>query len=329
MKLISRHFIALFLCGILICTLVWAVSQSVIPKVSNSNSLQKSVPCRVVQHVKGESCIPLNPKRIVTLDFNSFAAVLALDVKPIATWITNEIESDFDYFQGKADGVEIIRSSSGQINLETLLLLRPDLIIVVSQPFFNRIYQYTSKIAPTVVLPWIETKGNWQQHIQDVANILQRTQTATELMGEYNQRINNLKQIINHEQQELRISFAYVAAGQLVITRKQSFAGKILADIGILNPIFAESGDLDLAISEELLPKIDSDILFIAPLRKDDNSVIQKLQQKPIWSKLKAVQQNQVYLVDFSVWRGLNILAAYEVLDELYQYILKMSKFAL
>ncbi|MBD2494896.1 iron-siderophore ABC transporter substrate-binding protein [Nostoc sp. FACHB-280] len=328
MKFISRHFISLFLCGILTFTLVWFVSQSVTPKVSNSNFLQKSVACRVVQHVKGESCIPLNPKRIVTLDFNSFAAVLALDIKPIATWITNEIESDFDYFQGKADGVEIIRSSSGQINLEKLLLLRPDLIIVVSQPFFNRIYQYTSQIAPTVVLPWIETKGNWQQHIQDVANVFQRTQTATELMNKYNQNIHKLKQIINHNQQKIRISFAYVAAGKLVLTRKQSFAGKILEDIGLLNPIFAESGDTDLAISEEILPKINSDILFIASLRKDDKFVIQKLQQKPLWSKLKSVQQNQVYLVDFSVWRGLNILAAYEVLDQLYQSLLKISQFA-
>jgi iron complex transport system substrate-binding protein len=117
------------------------------------------------------------------------------------------------------------------------------------------------------------------------------------------------------------VSFAFVAAGRLVITRQQSFAGGILNDIGILNPIFAESGDNDLPISEELLPKIDSDILFIAPLRKDDYSVIKQLQQKPLWSKLKAVQKNQVYLVDFSVWRGLNILAAQEMLNDLDKYL--------
>jgi len=98
-----------------------------------------------------------------------------------------------------------------------------------------------------------------------------------------------------------------------------------LHDIGILNPIFAESGDYDLPLSEELLPNIDSDILFIAPLRKDDYSVIKKLQQKPLWSKLKAVQQNQVYIVDFSVWRGLNMLAAYAMLDDLDKYIFNIT----
>ncbi len=335
MKILLRRFVVLFLLGILIVTLVCACSKSVTHQGTISNSQHQSAECRVVQHVRGESCIPLNPKRIVTLDFNSFAAVLALDIKPIATWITNEIEDDFSYFQEKADGIEILRSSSGQINLEKLLLLNPDLIIVASQPlnpdliivasqpFLKGFYKYASQIAPTVVLPWVETKANWKQHIQDVANVLQRTQTATQLIDNYNQRINKLKQIIRNNHQEIRISFAFVASGKLVITRKKSFAGEILDDLEVLNPIFAESGEYDLPISEELLTKIDSDILFIAPLGKDDNSAIERLQQKPIWSKLKAVQQNQVYLVDFSVWRGLNILAAYEILDELYQHLLQ------
>jgi iron complex transport system substrate-binding protein len=325
MKIISHRFIVLFLLGTLIFTAIWTSSRSFTYEATNSLSPQQNAKCRMVQHVRGETCIPLNPQRIVTLDFNSFAAVLALDTKPIATWITTEIEDEFPYFQGKAEGVEILRSSSGQINLEKLALLHPDLIIVVSQPFLTKVYKYASQIAPTVVLPWIETKGNWQQHIQDTAKILNKTATGIQLLNYYNQRVKQLKQTIGNNNREIRTSFAFVAAGRLVITREKSFAGGILHDIGILNPIFTESGDYDLPLSEELLPKIDSDILFIAPLRKDDYSVIKKLQQKPLWSKLKAVQQNQVYLVDFSVWRGLNILAAYAMLDDLDKYIANIT----
>ncbi|MBD2253856.1 iron-siderophore ABC transporter substrate-binding protein [Nostoc parmelioides] len=324
MKIISRRFIVLFLLGILLFTALWAGSKSFTYKATKSISQQQSAKCRMVQHVKGETCIPFNPQRIVTLDFNSFAAVLALDTKPIATWITTEIEDEFRYFQGKADGVEILHSSSGQINLEKLVLLHPDLIIVISHPGFAEVYRCAAQIAPTVVLPWVETRGNWKQHIQDVANVLQKTNTSTQLIDKYNRRVHKLKQTISNHR-EIRTSFAYVAAGRLVITRQQSFAGGILNDIGILNPIFAESGDNDLPISEELLPKIDSDILFIALLRKDDYSVIKQLQQKPLWSKIKAVQQNQVYPVDFSVWRGLNILAAQEMLNDLDKYIVNIT----
>ncbi|BAY67779.1 iron-siderophore ABC transporter substrate-binding protein [Anabaena sp. FACHB-709] len=325
MKIISRRFVVLFLLGILIFTAIWVSSKSFTYEATNSISPQQNAKCRVVQHVQGETCIPLKPQRIVTLDFNSFAALLALDTKPIATWITTEIEDDFPYFQGKAEGVEILRSSSGQINLEKLVLLNPDLIIVISHPGFAGIYKYASQIAPTVVLPWIETRGNWKQHIQDTARILNRRETSIQQINYYNQRVNQVKQRLSNNHRKIHVSFAFVAAGQLVITRQKSFAGGILHDIGILNPIFAESGDYDLPLSEELLPNIDSDILFIAPLRKDDYSVIKKLQQKPLWSKLKAVQQNQVYIVDFSVWRGLNMLAAYAMLDDLDKYIFNIT----
>ncbi|HIK06885.1 MAG TPA: iron-siderophore ABC transporter substrate-binding protein [Trichormus sp. M33_DOE_039] len=306
---------------ITIFTLVCACSKSVSDEVATSHSPQPSLECRVVQHARGETCIPLNPQRIVTLDFNSFAAVLALDIKPIATWITTEIEDDFRYFQEKADGVEILRSSSGQINLEKLALLHPDLIIVVSQPFLKDVYKYASQIAPTVILPWIETKGNWKQHIQDTARILNRTEMGIQLINNYYHRVQQLKKAISNNHHQISTSFAYVSAGRLVITRQKSFAGGILHDIGLLNPIFSGSGDNDLIISEELLPNINSDILFIAPLKKDDYSVIKQLQQKPLWSKINAVQQHQVYLVDFSVWRGLNMLAAYAMLDDLDKYI--------
>lgn len=295
MKMISRRFIVLFLLGFLLFTASWASSKSFTYEATNLLSLQRTAKCRVVKHVQGETCIPLNPQRIVTLDFNSLAAVLALDIKPIATWITTEIEDDFRYFQGQAEGVEILRSSSGQINLEKLVLLHPDLIIVISHPGFAGIYKYVSQIAPTVILPWVEIRGDWKQHIQDTAKILNKTETGIKLINYYNQRVDQLKQAVGNNHQKNRISFAYVAAGRLVITRQKSFAGGILHDIGVLNPIFAESGDNDLPLSEELLPMIDSDILFIAPLRKDDYSVIQQLQQKPLWFKIKAVQPSNYH----------------------------------
>lgn len=325
MKIPLRRLISLFLLGILIFTFVSACSSRIAQNSTNSNSKQQSAECRVVQHARGETCIPLNPKRIVTLDFNSLASVLALEIKPIATWITTEIEDDFRYFKGKVDGIEIFRSPSGQPNLEKLVLLHPDLIIVISHPGFEGVYKYASQIAPTVILPWIETKGNWKQHIKDAAKVLERTEIGTQLINDYNRRVDRLKQTISNNDRKICISFAYVTSGQLAIARKKSFAAEILNDIGIFNSVFEESGDnnFDLSISEELLPKIDSDILFIAPLRKDDNSAIERLQQKPIWSQLKAVKQDRVYLVDFSVWRGLNILAAHEMLDDLNKYLVK------
>ncbi|MEB3338121.1 MAG: iron-siderophore ABC transporter substrate-binding protein [Leptolyngbyaceae bacterium] len=322
MKRSVRRIVFLALLGVLIFSLISACTK----RVPQSSTVSGSNPtdCRVVEHARGEACIPLNPQRVVTLDFNSFATALALDIKPIATWITTEIEDDFDYFKSKSNGIEILRSPTGQPNLETLVSLKPDLIIVISHSSFEGVYKYLPAIAPTIILSWQEIKGDWKQHIKDLARVFEKTEMATQLLDDYNQRINDLKEILN-KKERIRTSFLYVATGQLTINRRESFAGDILADIGILNPLFEETGNGDLVISEEVLPKIDSDVIFIALLQKNDQASIDRIQQNPLWPKLKATQQNQVYFVDFSVWRGLNIFAAHAVIDDLYKYLVNRS----
>ncbi|MEB3356432.1 MAG: iron-siderophore ABC transporter substrate-binding protein, partial [Synechococcales bacterium] len=201
---------------------------------------------------------------------------------------------------------------------------KPDLIIVISHSVFESVYEYLPNIAPTVILPWEEILGDWQQQTEELAKILKKSDVFTQKMDDYHQRISNLKQSIN-ETGEIQASFMFVAAGQLVIARENSFAGAILNDLGILNPLFEESGNFDLAFSEEILPEIDSDVIFIAPLKRGDRTVIDELRENPLWSQLKAERQNQVYLVDFSVWRGLNFFAAQKVLDDVSKHLINTS----
>lgn len=325
MKRSVHRILSLFLLGTLVFLLISACTQRVPQTSTEQESKQVETDCRVVRHARGEACIPLTPQRIVTLDFNSFAAALALDVEPIATWITTEIEDDFDYFETQSSGVEILRSPTGQPNLEKLVALSPDLIIVVSHSAFEAVYQYLPSIAPTVILPWEEIMGDWQQQTEELAKILEKSDIFTQKMNNYYQRISELKQCINQEQ-EIKASFMFVAAGQLVIAREKSFAGEILKDLDILNPLFEGSGDLDLTISEEVLLEIDSDVIFIAPLQQDDRAAIDELRKDPLWSQLKAEEKGQVYLVDFSVWRGLNFFAAQKVLDDVSKYLINTFK---
>jgi iron complex transport system substrate-binding protein len=325
MKRSVRRILSLVLLGTLVFLLISACTQRGSQTSTDSESKQVATDCRVVKHARGKACIPLNPQRIVTLDFNSFAAALALDVKPIATWITTEIEDDFDYFKTQSRDVEILRSPTGQPNLEKLVSLSPDLIIVVSHSSFAAVYQYLPSIAPTVILSWEEITGDWEQQTEELARILEKSDVFNQKMYDYHQRISELKQQLNQEQ-EIKASFMFVATGQLVIARENSFAGAILKELGILNPLFEGSGDLDLVISEEVLPEVDSDVIFLASLQQGDRAVIDKLRRDPLWSQLKAAEKDQVYLVDFSVWRGLNFFAAQKVLDDVSKYLLNTSE---
>ncbi|MBW4642033.1 MAG: iron-siderophore ABC transporter substrate-binding protein [Goleter apudmare HA4340-LM2] len=285
-------------------------------------------PCRVVQHVRGETCIPVHPQRIVAIYQSSLAHMLALNSKPVAAFM-GAVLGKVDYLADKTDGVEMIYGSP--LSLEQVVLLNPDLIITLSSGESQVIYNQLSQIAPTVVLPWVETKGNWKQHLQDIAGVLGKTELATQLLDDYDRRIQQLKQVLGiksaadqkgaasskeNRQQPIQISYLNVSRGQLNYGGKY-FANGILDELGLSAPRPTTFGIL----SEETLPEIAGDILFIATYSESDRSILKQLQQKPLWSQVKAVQQNQVYLVNFSLWYGYNILAAHAVLDEIEKYL--------
>ena len=73
--------------------------------------------------------------------------------------------------------------------------------------------------------------------------------------------------------------------------------------------------------SEEKIEEADGDILLVAAYFDSDQSRLNRLQKSPLWQKLRAVQQNHVYIVDVDVWRGGNLFAANLVLDDIEKYL--------
>ncbi|MBF2048454.1 MAG: ABC transporter substrate-binding protein [Leptolyngbya sp. IPPAS B-1204] len=81
-------------------------------------------------------------------------------------------------------------------------------------------------------------------------------------------------------------------------------------------------------ISQELLSQADGDVLFL--WKSDDDfaadagqdTPLRRLKADPLWSQLKAVQQNRVYEVP-GHWLGFGPIAANAVVDDLFTYLLQ------
>ena len=79
-------------------------------------------------------------------------------------------------------------------------------------------------------------------------------------------------------------------------------------------------------ISEEKLSDIDGDVLFLTSWgREEDREIGQKLRQKPLWQKLSAVREKQVYFVGQYWHNATNILAINAILDDLEKYLLNST----
>ncbi|BAY91138.1 MULTISPECIES: ABC transporter substrate-binding protein [unclassified Tolypothrix] len=313
-----RYFLGWLILGILGFTLLTACNHHTFQNIS-SLPKQPTAECRMVKHTMGETCVPINPQRVVTLSLSTLGNTLALGVKPIGA--TNEVQIDnnsLTYLQKKTDGIKLLGIS--RPNLEATLLLKPDVIIGLD--WFKPIYPLLSQIAPTVLDK--SDYANWQKHLSFVAEVLGKQKTEKALWQHYHQRMEQLQQALGDRYQNKKISFIYIGRNQINIDAKNSYAGSIISDAHLQRPasqnVDAPYGAFPISLEE--LKKADGDILFVTTFSKSGNEFLKNKQQEPLWKNLKAVRDNQVYYVDFMSWAASNMLGTDAVIDDLFKYLI-------
>jgi iron complex transport system substrate-binding protein len=282
--------------------------------------------CKIIKHTLGESCIPLQPKRIIALDETSMEALLALDLKPIAAIQPNIAGSIIPKLGKKAEGIVSLGKNS-QPNIEKMVQLNPDLILGFSLSAEQ--YKLFSQIAPTVTFDYIQF--GWKDALSRIAETTGKSEKAQKLLNEYQQRVQKLRTFINHKLKGKTVSISrFYAGNQFTEFRtKYSFPGSLLTEVGIVlpeiqNQLTTNENQPLVSVSLERLDLINADILFIV-LDPGAEETFQKYQNSPLWQNLKAVKNQRVYKVDSSYWIFGNILAANAILDDLFTYLVKAS----
>ncbi|MBE9136169.1 iron-siderophore ABC transporter substrate-binding protein [Nodosilinea sp. LEGE 07088] len=300
--------------------LIQSCTGSGSPPSANVSSAPEASTCHMVRHALGETCVPNQPQRVITLSVPSFGDAIALGVEPIATIVY--FDEPPPYLTKHLNSIQILGKEE-QPSLEKIVSLKPDLIIGIKYSA-EAIYSQLSQIAPTVADDW---KGypSWRGHFDFVANVLGKTDAAQQVWSRYHQRIQSLKTALEKSQQNLEISFVHTCCGTIDLDLKNSFNGSILADAGLRRPS-AQAVSVDggiVKLSEERLMDIDGDVLFVATDGPEAAQTITELKQNPLWQKLRAVQNDRVYPVNYPTWRGGNPLAADAVIDDLFKYLVE------
>ncbi len=312
-----RHFFGWLILGLLGFFLVTACQDSPPQRVSSSPETP-ATECRMVTHTQGETCVPINPQRVVTLSLPTLGNTLALGIKPVGA--TNEVHQgsgSVTFVPGESEGIKLV--GTAQPNLEAILQLKPDLIVGVD--WFSSIYPELSQIAPTV----LGTLGysTWDQHFSFLAEALGKQEAERAVWDHYYQRIAELKSALGDRYNDQKISFIYLGKGQINIDTEDSFAGFVLRDAGLQRPAsqMIEVPYTTYTVSAEEIEKADGDVLFVTTFSNDGSQAFEEIQQDPLWQNLKAVQNNRVYPVDFTSWSAGHILGVDGVIDDLFKYL--------
>lgn len=324
-KFLHRYIKLFFLIALAVIAL-----QSCYNNYSKNRELAKAnlvaSECKAIEHTLGETCVPLQPQRIIALDEISLEVLLALDLKPIAATQPNIAGSRIPKLDKKAEGIASLGKES-QPNLEKIVQLDPDLIL----GFFvsEEKYKLFSQIAPTVTLDYVQ--AGWQDALLRIGKITGKSTQAHKILQQYQQRVQELRNIITNQFKTTTVSISRFYAGRQIaeFRTKFSFPASIFLDVGlsfleIQDRLTENSNQTFIPVSLERLDLINADILFIA-LDPGSQVSFQKYKNSQLWQNLQAVKSNRVYLVDSSYWIFGNILSANAIIDDIFKYLVMTS----
>ena len=272
---------------------------------------------RTVEHAMGETEISGTPERIVVLDTGELDSAMILGIEPVGAVEAVEGAGYPSYLEDtkSIENVGTIQEPS----LEKISALEPDLILS-SKLRHEQIYDELSEIAPTV---FTETTGvTWKENFEVHARALNRVEKGDVVEEEYQRRVEEFQQTIGDDVPT--VSVVRFLPGDTRIYQKESFIGTMLKDAGLPRPPSQDVKEFAIMnASKEFIPKMGGDVVFITTYGPEDESTKQKITSDPLWQKLEAVQQGDVYEVSDGVWMlGIGYTAANGVVDDLTKYLI-------
>nr|RNJ65105.1 MAG: iron-siderophore ABC transporter substrate-binding protein [Leptolyngbya sp. IPPAS B-1204] len=303
--------------GLVLLFLLLIGCNQLVPQetVNQSSGTQ---PTRAIEHAMGNADIPVQPERVVVLDDCTLEPVLALGVKPVGAPIRNV------HIPGQGN-LSQIQDIGTPANLETILALKPDLILGCA--YLRDMYNQVAQIAPTVIAP-IETSADWQAVFWLVADALGKRNAAEQVMTNYKTRLATLRSQLGERLKSTQVSVIRVYPNHISLYAKDVFIGTILADAGLSRPPSQDQDIPAIDISKERIRDADGDVIFVwtygsnEQLTESAQIALEKLKIDPLWQQLNAVKQGSVYLVP-DYWIGAGPLSANAVIDDLFKYLIE------
>lgn len=179
-------------------------------------------------------------------------------------------------------------------------------------------YEQLSAIAPTVLREYEKIKASFKENFRSVAQVVGQEEKAAEILAQYQKRVKALQESVGKPLQDKETSVIHSDGSNFWIEQKYANYFQLLNNLGVpLKSIFTEQNKW-APFSIEAIDKFDTDILFIV----SDKSAAYFF-QNPLISSLKAVKNDQAYVVDPALWYSYDPLGMNRLLDDISKHLLE------
>ena len=283
---------------------------------AESNQTSQTFKEKTIVHDFGTTELKKAPKRIVILD-NLYGEILnPLDITPVGATTGQADSQEFStLFKKQYKDAKVVSVGwQGNPDLDKIAELKPDLILMTGEQ--EDLYEQLSEIAPTVGYQ-INTDENWDYHETSlkVAEIFDKRDEMKKDLDRVDAReavfAENVKaKFGNQKLMYLRVTdndiryYAYGHFGYLYDTYHFNRAETFNPD------------DMFQVIDPDKLKDINPDLLIV---QADSQELLDnKLKNNPVWSSLKAVQNNKVIYADYSTYMlGFGIVSQEAIMKQI------------
>lgn len=285
---------------------------------------------RLLQSALLAAAFPLSvqaqpPRRVVSLFQGATDSLVALGITPcgiVESWAEKPV---YRYLRPALQHVPLVGLET-QPSLEDIVLLQPDLI-VASRFRHQEIASLMRQIAPVVMT---DDVFDFKRTLSALADSLQQQAHAAALLQQWQQRIAGLRSALQQRfarQWPLQVSVIEVRPDHIRSYVAGSFPGAVMSELGFAwNDAAQQTRSPSLRFTNmESLPVLNADIFFVL-LRAQSPAIerqYQRLQQHPLWQRMRAVQNGHVWHVDSVPWSlSGGILGANLMLDDIGRHLI-------
>ena len=283
---------------------------------AESNKTSQTFKEKTIVHDFGTTELKKAPKRIVILD-NLYGEILdPLDITPVGATTGQADSQEFStLFKKQYKDAKVVSIGwQGNPDLDKIAELKPDLILMTGEQ--EDLYDELSEIAPTVGYQ-INTDENWDYHETSlkVAEIFDKRDEMKKDLDRVDAReavfAENVKAKFGDQKlMYLRVTdndiryYAYGHFGYLYDTYHFNRAETFNPD------------DMFQVIDPDKLKDINPDLLIV---QADSQELLDnKLKNTPVWTSLKAVQNNKVIYADYSTYMlGFGIVSQEAIMKQI------------
>ncbi|ODV54009.1 MULTISPECIES: ABC transporter substrate-binding protein [Lysinibacillus] len=238
--------------------------------------------------------LPAEVKNIVAASLESMEDAAMLGIKPVGVLeVGGKVPA---YLASDFEGATLVGNKM-EPNAEAILNLDPDVIVGTSK-FPEETAEKLNKIQ--TMIPYSHISTNWKENLTLLAQLAGKEEDAKKIISDYEAKVADAQVKSKEQLADKEVLIIRVRGGVMYIYPAGVYLNPVLyEDLGAPVPEVITTAKAQAELSLETLAQVNPDAIFLQfeeSENKDTPKALEELQKNPIFTSLKASQNNEIYV---------------------------------